>query len=400
MIRQHAILSWSGAHIWLKCAPSARFQEQIPEENSIYSEEGTLAHDLGALILDYYIGTFAGREDDFTNEYNAKYLEVYNWYINNYPQEDPKGLSDAMCEHAQGYALFVFSIGGKILVEETLDLSRFAPLSWGTGDGLNFFPVVIYVNDFKYGAGKRVYADENDQLMGYALGAYLRAVEMGYDPHTVVMNIIQPRMSSEPSSAQISVTDLLEWAAVVVAPMAKLAIAGQGAFVPGETQCQFCKARTVCAAFYGKFGEAWNLQDGRVITAEQRAFVLTYGDALINYIKAMKGDAIKRLKAREVIPGFKLIGTLGDRRFTDEIAVATVLTDMGYTIDQVFKPSQIKGITELEALLKKKAFNEVLGPYIIRPEGNPKLVSEDHKSPAIGAAAANLYDAPDYSQIN
>lgn len=400
MIRQHAILSWSGAHIWLKCAPSARFQEQIPEENSIYSEEGTLAHDLGALILRYYIGAFAGREDSFTNEYNAKYLEVYNWYVDNYPKEDPKGLADAMCEHAQGYALFVFQIGGLILVEETLDLSRFAPLSWGSGDGLNFFPDVIYVNDFKFGAGKKVWADDNTQLMGYALGAYLRAVEMGFDPHTVVMNIIQPRMSSEPSSAQISVTDLLEWAAKTVAPMAQLAIAGQGAFVPGD-HCQFCKARTVCAAFYDVIGKVSGMQDPRTMTPEQRAYILQYGDVLIKFIKAVQGDAVKRLKAREVIPGFKLIATQGDRKFVDENAVALTLASMGYSNDEIFDPPSLKGITALEGLFKpKRLFTEALGGLITRPDGNPKLVPEDHAGTEIGTAAANAYDAPDLTTIN
>jgi hypothetical protein len=394
MIRLHAILSLSGAHIWTKCAPSARFQEQIPEENSIYSEEGTLAHDLASIILK---GWVAGEVDLLA--FNHKFMDAAQWYAANMPNEDPTGLATVMLEHAESYARFVFAIGGVILVEERLDMGRFIPLSWGTGDGINLFPDVIYINDLKFGAGVRINASDNTQMMGYALGAYLRAVELGYDPHTVVMNIIQPRMSIEPSTAQVSVTDLLEWAVNVVAPMAQLAIAGQGAFVPGD-HCQFCKARTSCSAFYGKFAEAWGLQDARVITDEQRAFMLQYGDVLVKFINAVKGDAVKRLKMHERIPGFKLIATQGDRRFTDELAVSRTLREMGYTDADVYEPASIKGITALEKLLKPKLFKEALGQFITRPEGNPKLVKEDHAAPALAAAAADLYDAEDLTQIS
>jgi hypothetical protein len=397
MIREHAILSLSGAHIWLKCAPSARFQEQIPGTDNKFSEEGTLAHEVGALMLRYFIGQLT--QDQFLNAYNALYLQVYNFYVVNEPLElNPKGLADIMFSHSEDYARFVFGLGGTIFVEEPLDLARFIPLSWGTSDGLNLHHDVLYVNDYKFGFDK-VYAYDNPQLMGYALGAYLRVVELGYDPHTIVMNIIQPRVSSEPSSAQISVTHLLEWAATTVAPQAALAIAGQGAFVPGD-HCKYCRARTICAAFYSKFGEAWGIQDARVITDDQRAFILQYGDVLVKFIDAIKKDAIKRMRNREVVPGFKLIATQGDRKFTDQVAVATKLWELGFTAEDIYDPASLKGITALEALFKpKKRFTEVLGDYITRPEGNPKLVPADSAGTAIATAAADLYDAEDKTQL-
>ena len=51
MERKHAILSPSAAYRWLACTPSARFEEQLPEEESTYAAEGTLAHELAALLL-------------------------------------------------------------------------------------------------------------------------------------------------------------------------------------------------------------------------------------------------------------------------------------------------------------------------------------------------------------
>lgn len=394
MIRLHAILSLSGAHIWTKCAPSARFQEQIPEENTIYSEEGTIAHGFASIILDGWLGNTVD-----PGAYGAQYHTAYAWYAANKPEENAAFMVNEMIGHAETFARYVYEIGGVILVEEKLDLSRFIPLSWGTADGLNLFPDVIYVSDFKFGAGVRIHADENDQMMGYALGAYLRSVELGYNPHTVIMTIIQPRISNDPSVAQISVTELLAWASDVVAPMAELAIAGQGAFVAGD-HCQFCKARTSCAAWWRMYEHVDGMQDPRVITDEQRAFILEYGPALVKFINAIKADAVKVLQNRGRVPGFKLIATSGDRKFTDEVAVVEALQMMGYTDEEIYKPAGIKGITAIEKLITAKVFKEALSPYVIKPEGNPKLVREDHTAPAICETAADAFDAPDLTQFN
>ncbi len=40
----HALLSASGAHRWMNCTPSARFEEDFPNMSSSFAEEGTLAH--------------------------------------------------------------------------------------------------------------------------------------------------------------------------------------------------------------------------------------------------------------------------------------------------------------------------------------------------------------------
>ena len=52
----HAILSASGAHRWLACTPSARFELQFPKSTSAYAEEGTLAHSVAELTTRFYLG--------------------------------------------------------------------------------------------------------------------------------------------------------------------------------------------------------------------------------------------------------------------------------------------------------------------------------------------------------
>lgn len=49
--RAHALLSASSAKKWIHCPPSARLEDSIPEEESPYAKEGTLAHAIGELKL-------------------------------------------------------------------------------------------------------------------------------------------------------------------------------------------------------------------------------------------------------------------------------------------------------------------------------------------------------------
>ena len=70
------------------------------------------------------------------------------------------------------------------------------------------------------------------------------------------------------------------------------------------------------------------------------------------------------------------------RKFTDENAVAAVVTEAG------FDPYEKKllGITAMISLLGKKKFNELLSGFITRPQGKPTLVPESDKRPAMNTA--------------
>ena len=49
--RAHALLSASSAKKWIHCPPSARLEDSLPEEESPYAKEGTLAHAICELKL-------------------------------------------------------------------------------------------------------------------------------------------------------------------------------------------------------------------------------------------------------------------------------------------------------------------------------------------------------------
>ena len=49
--KSHALLGASSAARWLVCSPSARMCENVPETESLYAAEGTLAHEICELKL-------------------------------------------------------------------------------------------------------------------------------------------------------------------------------------------------------------------------------------------------------------------------------------------------------------------------------------------------------------
>ena len=130
-----------------------------------------------------------------------------------------------------------------VLIEQRLDFSRWVPEGFGTGDCVIVADGTLSVIDFKYGKGVEVLAENNPQMMLYALGA-LELFDGIYDIDTVSMAIFQPRRDNI-SEHTISKADLLRWANEVLAPTAQLAIKGEGDFKAGE-YCRFCKVRTTC----------------------------------------------------------------------------------------------------------------------------------------------------------
>ena len=57
------------------------------------------------------------------------------------------------------------------MLERRVDFSRFVPHGFGTSDCIIAIGKNLEVIDFKYGKGVKVSADENPQMMLYALGA-------------------------------------------------------------------------------------------------------------------------------------------------------------------------------------------------------------------------------------
>lgn len=196
---KHALLSASSSHRWLNCPPSARLSERYEDKGSDYAAQGTDAHTLCEYRLRCALGEDMSQVADIR--------QTLGYY------------SDEMEECATEYAAFVMEALSEahqhcsdphVLVEQRLDYSRFAENGFGTGDCLIVADGALNVIDFKYGQGVQVEAEQNPQMMLYALGA-LDLFDDLYDISTVTVTIFQPRRANI-STWSVSKADLYAWA--------------------------------------------------------------------------------------------------------------------------------------------------------------------------------------------
>ena len=365
---KHAKLSASSAHRWMNCNPSANLEREFADKTSEAAAEGSAAHALCEHKLRKALKMRSVRP---VSKYDSDEMEMYtNSYVEFVLEQ---------IEVAKQHCTDPF-----VLIEQRLDFSCYVPDGFGTGDCLIVADKLLHIIDFKYGLGVLVDAEENPQMMLYALGA-LQLFDALYDIDTISMSIFQPRRENV-STWTITVAELKEWAEKILRPKAELAFKGEGEFNPGPW-CTFCKAAVKCRArAEEKLALAqYEFTKPPLLTDEEIEDILSRLDDLTkwaNEIAAYAQDAA--INHGKQWNGFKLVEGRSVRKYSDEAAVVAAATAAGYR--DIYKKSLIP-ITEMEKLMGKKTFAEVLGGLVIKPHGKPTLVSASDKRPAIHSGA-------------
>ena len=81
--------------------------------------------------------------------------------------------------------------------------------------------------------------------------------------------------------------------------------------------------------------------------------------------------------------GYKVVEGRSNRKYSDEDAVAKAAKEYGYT--DIYKQSLIT-ITEMQKLMGKKDFEEIIGGLLIKPQGKPTLVPVTDKRQPMNVA--------------
>ena len=246
---------------------------------------------------------------------------------------------------------------------------------------------MLQIIDFKYGLGVLVEAENNPQMMCYALGA-LDTYDGIYDIESVEMTIFQPRRGNV-STFTISKEDLLKWAEEYLAPIAQLAYNGEGEFHAGD-HCQFCKVKATCRkrAEYNMELAAYDFEEPAMLDEDEIAEILPKIDSLITWANDLKDYALQQALSGVAYKGFKVVEGKSNRKYTDENAVAETIKQHGYDPYE----RKLLGITAMTSLLGKKKFEELLGGLISKPPGKPALVPESDKRPALNTAIDDFND--------
>lgn len=387
----HAVLSPSGSSRWINCPPSVRMEEAYPNESNEHADEGTAAHELGEYLLKTYLHVLP-------DPYYAK-----TWLAD---IKKGKYYSKVMLAYMEGYAAFVLNLYNQIKVtdptvvikiEQRVNIGAYAPESFGTVDVQIIGKYVLIIIDLKYGKGVPVDAEGNTQTRLYALGALLAA------PHpvkTVSIYIYQPRLESITNEV-IEAADLIEWATKIVKPAAIKAFNGLGSFNPGK-HCRFCRARITCKAFYLYVFSItkYMSKSKEELTAEEITHILNVGEQVKKYVDDVTEYALnKALKEPNMWPEHKVIRGRAYRSITDpQKAASILLTDAMLKPADIYKPKELINLTDLEALLGKKEFTELLGPVVTKPLGAPKIVPISAKGDPIDRTKEANDDFKSYLQ--
>lgn len=151
----------------MTCPGSLKLEAPYPDTNSSYADDGTRMHTAAAeMLLGQPVSVLLDDEE----------LDVVQTYV------------DWVQIEARGHQL---------LVEQRVDYSDVigVPDSFGTADAIILAGDVIKICDLKTGRGVKVDAEQNEQLMLYALGALEVFGPVG-DFKRAKLVIIQPRIGS------------------------------------------------------------------------------------------------------------------------------------------------------------------------------------------------------------
>jgi len=353
----HAKLSPSGAARWLRCPGSIVLSEPFPDDGSVYADEGTAAHTLASYCL-----------EDGTNaaEYIGEVIHV---------GERQFKVDRNMADHVQAYVDYVRELaeGGTLLVERKVPIGHLTGEdgATGTSDAIIIKGSHVIVADLKYGMGVKVEAEGNEQAQMYALGA-LEAYDVLGTFETIEMVIHMPRLEHV-THATRTVAELLEFAKAVGTSAAMVRNAADDAdaehfaesyLLPGEKQCKFCKAKSICPALRaevaGLVSDAATADDFAdlvvaPVTTDTGGNFLAHAMSNVGLVeewcKAVRAETERRLLAGKTVDGFKLVeGKRGPRKWRDATAAEALFKSFRLKQDEMYDFSLISPTTAEKVL--------------------------------------------------
>lgn len=397
--KEHADQSPSTAHQWLICALSVLAQKNIPNESSTYSEEGTAAHEYAALWLitgvPPQLPWKAKNGFEFSNDpdESGDQMGAIRVYVNK---------------------VLELKADGKIFVEQRTPI-EFLTGEKGACGTTDVFIVskdgkTVYVIDFKFGQGVRVDADNNPQIQMYILGV-LNQFEVVLDEVENIYGVIIQSRLGHYSECKYSKEDLDVFADEVKFKSnfiqrtlrGEVKIIPEQDYVPGEKQCRFCRAKSICPALAEhtlkitaddfvsldskpKFDNA--LAKIETIDNTKLAWFMQNLGLIEDWIGAVRARAEIELFAGHDVPGFKLVqGKKGNRKWEDEKLVEQTMKDWRMKTDDIYK---MKVISPADA---EKAFKEQpkrwakLQELITQNEGKPSVAPSTDPRPALELGA-------------
>ena len=372
---QHARLSPSSSSRWLSCTASVAASEQYKNTGNSAAQWGTNVHYMGEQLL---------KDRAIVVGYRLQETDESEWFT----------VDKEMLEVAEDYADYVRGFINKksvVLIEEKFDLSCISEGQFGTSDATVLNDNHLHVFDLKTGHNI-VKAEENSQLMLYALGAVEELSDI-YDIEEITLHIVQTR-AGHIDSWTLSINDLLEFKEFAKT-QAKAIIEGKVTFNPNTKGCQWCPHKVDCKALKehvekvitGTFDDLDEI-DGKanLIDNSHIKKILDNADLITNFIKAVQEEALIRMEEGQEIDGYKLVEAKTNRKWINEEEVEAYLSNLDDGVDYYQEPKLLPMSKILKILAKDKGIEKL----VYKPEGKPTIAPISDKRKQLSSVVDNF----------
>jgi hypothetical protein len=458
--KEHAVLGPSGWDRWSACPGSVVLEQQFPNVASIYAATGSVAHEVAAQCLtdnvdaEEFVGKVfivPGQEMLYEDGEPVGYRDVPGGHNITVDME----MADAVNDYIATVRTFIGD-DDILLVEQAVPIGHLTGEigAEGTADviGICAAGTKLVVIDFKYGKGVRVWAKDDSVVSSYAGihiegeayqingqgGMYgcggLEKFGLIYeDIAEVEIAIVQPRLDHV-DSVTISVDQLREFGTEVTLAAGMVEMTRvhaqdkdeKGGYCaslnlhPGEKQCKFCRAKSVCPALAAEVSSSMALvsaadpeefadltlprQAASVVVdaetdAERLSAAMRAAPLVEEFLKAIRAEVERRLLAGAAVPGFKIVqGKKGNRQWADPETVEGELKKRLGAKNAYVK--KLISVTEAEKLFKPRPRTWAkIAPLITQADGKPSVALESDPRPPM-QLGADPQDFPDLTALD
>ena len=394
----HSVFAPSSSAMWLNCPGSLIPNLLAPDNAGEDAALGTVFHE----IMEEW-NRSGERPDHLVGEERSAEAGGVTYLIT---------IDEEMMEYAADCRRWIEPLVPHIIgVEWKVDFSDLTPLpnQRGTADLVAWKDGTLYIRDWKYGRGVRVYAESNTQLMLYAYGAYA-ALEWEHQEQVAEINvgIAQPRLDVF-EDWTISLDDLQAWIRDVARPAACAAWSLDAPRNPSPKACQWCKVRGSCPALLAQTTALVDAtfddlsdepRDPKTMTTEALAKVKRWRKTIEAWFADAEEELRRRVEAGETQYGFKMAQGRSHRAWKNPVVVERVLKRLGIPEDEILtrellSPNQAESVLKAHGIGGKEQRN-LLAVLVHRPPGKPTLVEDKDPRPALPAPADGaFYDMED-----
>ncbi len=347
----------SGSKRWMLCPGSAELCKDLPDTSGPAAKEGTLLHAFCEKNVKLRVNelpvNYKSLDEKLAPQAELALDMVYN-----------------LCQENKAVIVGIEIWGSVPGLEEICGTADLVLWSSATKE--------IFVVDYKFGF-REVIASNNSQLRIYSLIAIpimrKEAVEH------VTMCIIQPKVhETKPSIETVLISELNEWRDVELAPIYKgiSDMSLSSILVPGEEQCQWCKAKVEnCSKMDSNVS---SVLDNDEVGDKDLGERLSLVPLLRGWCKAVEAEAMSQLEDGQEVTDHKLIRKRANRAWVDPVKTDKWLAARKIKL-QDRTTSKIIGIPAAEKMVKtlglSKKLNNAFERLIHKPEGKLSYARAD-----------------------